>query len=135
LSTRQKAQLLAILSLRSDAGEHTADLEPLHFGIVPNPSRMRMVFIDATSANYRLATIHEPAWFVVSVSVFYRVSKFALSECRNRGLIVSHLVKPVVHLDAYQIRKGGRKLHPIAEEFTTFLKNYIVEWAGKSDLV
>ena len=63
------------------------------------------------------------------------VPSFALSECRSHGLIVSHLAKPVVHLDAYQIRKGGRKLHPIAEEFTAFLKNYIIEWAGKSGLV
>ena len=63
------------------------------------------------------------------------VPSFALSECRNHGLIVSHLVKPVVHLDAYQIRKGGRKFRPIAEEFTAFLKNYIVEWAGKSGLL
>jgi hypothetical protein len=63
------------------------------------------------------------------------VPSFALSACRNHGLIVSHLVKPVVHLDAYQIRKGGRKLHPIAEEFTPFLKNYIVGWAEKSGLV
>jgi LysR family transcriptional regulator, carnitine catabolism transcriptional activator len=62
------------------------------------------------------------------------VPSFALSECRNHGLSVSHLVKPVVHLDAYQIRRGGRKLHPIAEEFTAFLKNYIVEWAQKSGL-
>jgi LysR family transcriptional regulator, carnitine catabolism transcriptional activator len=63
------------------------------------------------------------------------VPSFALSECRNHGLIVSHLVKPVVHLDAYQIRKGGRKLSPVAEEFTAFLKNHVVEWAQKSGLV
>lgn len=62
------------------------------------------------------------------------VPSFALSACRNHGLLVSHLVKPVVHLDAYQIRKGGRKFSPVAEEFTTFLKTYIVEWARKSGL-
>jgi hypothetical protein len=39
-----------------------------------------------------------------------------------------------VHLDFYQIRKGARKLSPVAEEFTAFLKNYIVGWAGKSGL-
>ena len=63
------------------------------------------------------------------------VPSFALQECRNRGLIVSHLTNPVVHLEIYQIRKGGRRLHPVAEEFTAFLKNYIVGWAGKSGLV
>jgi hypothetical protein len=44
----------------------------------------------------------------------------------------SSLVNPTVHLDFYYIRKGGRKLSPVAEEFTAFLKNYIVGWAGKS---
>jgi hypothetical protein len=48
--------------------------------------------------------------------------------------MVSHLVKPVVHLDAYQIRKGARKLHPIAEEFSSFLQLYIVRWAKESGL-
>jgi hypothetical protein len=40
-----------------------------------------------------------------------------------------------VHLDFDQIRKGGRRLSPVAEEFTAFLKNYLVEWARKSGLV
>jgi LysR family carnitine catabolism transcriptional activator len=63
------------------------------------------------------------------------VPSFALPECQRRGLLISSLVNPTVHLDFYQIRKGGRKLSPVAEEFTAFLKNYIVEWAGKSGLV
>jgi len=49
-------------------------------------------------------------------------------------LLISSLVNPTVRLDFYQIRKGGRKLSPVAEEFTAFLKNYIVEWARKSRL-
>ncbi len=63
------------------------------------------------------------------------VPSFAFGECRNKGLLISSLVNPTVHLDFYQIRKGGRKLSPVAEEFTAFLKNYIVEWARKSGLV
>jgi DNA-binding transcriptional LysR family regulator len=63
------------------------------------------------------------------------VPSFALPECQSRGLLISSLVNPTVHLDFYQIRKGGRKLSPVAEEFTTFLKNYIVEWARKYRLV
>jgi hypothetical protein len=49
--------------------------------------------------------------------------------------MINPLLKPTVHLDFYQIRKGGRKLSPVAEEFTAFLKNYIVGWAGRSGLV
>ena len=60
------------------------------------------------------------------------VPSFALQECRNRGLIISHLTNPVVHLEIYQIRKGGRKLHPVAEEFTAFLQSYIASWAEES---
>jgi len=63
------------------------------------------------------------------------VPSFALPECQSRGLLISSLVNPTVHLDFYQIRKGGRKLSPVAEEFTAFLKNYIVEWARKSRLM
>jgi len=63
------------------------------------------------------------------------VPSFALPECRTRGLLISSLISPTVHLDFYQIRKGGRKLSPVAEEFTLFLKNYIVGWSGKSGSV
>jgi DNA-binding transcriptional LysR family regulator len=63
------------------------------------------------------------------------VPSFALPECQNRGLLISSLVNPTVDLDFYQIREGGRKLSPVAEEFTAFLKNYLVEWARKSGLV
>jgi DNA-binding transcriptional LysR family regulator len=62
------------------------------------------------------------------------VPSFALPECRNRGLTVIHLTNPVVRLDCYQIRKGGRRLPPAAEEFTTSLQNYIVSWARESGI-
>lgn len=63
------------------------------------------------------------------------VPSYTLPECRNRGLMINPLLKPNVHLDFYQIRNGGRKLSPVAEEFTVFLKNYIVTWASKSGLL
>jgi LysR family transcriptional regulator, carnitine catabolism transcriptional activator len=55
--------------------------------------------------------------------------------CRNRSIVISRLVNPVVHLDSYQIRHGGRKLPPVAEEFTSFLQSYIASWAGRSGLL
>ena len=63
------------------------------------------------------------------------VPSFVLPDCQNRGLMISPLVNPSVHLDFYQIRKGGRKLSPVAEEFTAFLRGYIVPWASKSGLL
>jgi LysR family carnitine catabolism transcriptional activator len=50
------------------------------------------------------------------------VPSFALPECQNRGLVMSRLINPAVHLDLCQIRKGGKRLPPIAEEFTSFLQ-------------
>ena len=60
------------------------------------------------------------------------VPSFALQECRNRGLIISHLTNPVVHLEIYQIRKGGRRLHPVAEEFIACLQGYVASWVKES---
>ena len=63
------------------------------------------------------------------------VPSFALPECQNRGVVMSRLINPVVHLDFYQIRHGGRKLPPVAEEFTSFLQSYIARWAGRSGVL
>ena len=60
------------------------------------------------------------------------VPSFVLPDCRSRGLIISPLINPRVHLDFYQIRNGGRKLSPFAEEFTAFLTDCIVLWTSKS---
>jgi DNA-binding transcriptional LysR family regulator len=63
------------------------------------------------------------------------VPSFALPDCRNRGVVTSRLVSPAVRLDFYQIRRGGRKLPPVAEDFTEFLQGYIAGWAERSGLV
>lgn len=60
------------------------------------------------------------------------VPYFAFPECHRRGLMMSRLVNPAVNYDFYQIRKGGRKLPAAAEEFTSFLKDYIAGWARAS---
>jgi LysR family carnitine catabolism transcriptional activator len=58
---------------------------------------------------------------------------FAFPECHRRGLAMSRLVNPAVNYDFYQIRKGERKLPAAAEEFTSFLKDYIAAWARNTD--
>ena len=50
----------------------------------------------------------------------------------NHGLRMSRLVNPVAHLDFCQIRRGGRRLPAVAEEFTVFLRHYISARAGKA---
>jgi DNA-binding transcriptional LysR family regulator len=63
------------------------------------------------------------------------VPSFALPECQNRKLVMSRLVNPVVPLDFLQIRRGGRKFAPVAEEFTAFLQSYIAKWAERSGIL
>ena len=50
----------------------------------------------------------------------------------NRGLRMRRLVNPVAHLDFCQIRRSGRRLPVVAEEFTEFLRHYISARAGKA---
>ena len=63
------------------------------------------------------------------------VPSFTLPECQRRGLQMSRLINPVVHLDLCQIRKGGKHLPPIAEEFTSFIQTYLSSWAGRSGIL
>jgi hypothetical protein len=49
-----------------------------------------------------------------------------LPACRNQRVIMSRLINPKVTLDFYQIRNLGRKLPPVADEFTAYLQGYIV---------
>ena len=63
------------------------------------------------------------------------IPSYALPACRNRKLAMSRLINPVVPLDFSQIRLGGRKLPPAAEDFTSFLQSYIASWAGRSGIL
>jgi LysR family carnitine catabolism transcriptional activator len=63
------------------------------------------------------------------------IPSYGLPACRDRKLVMSRLVNPVVPLDFSQIRRAGRKLPPVAEEFTSFLQSYIARWAGLSGIL
>ena len=63
------------------------------------------------------------------------IPSYALPACRNRKLAMSQLINPVVPLDFSQIRLGGRKLPPVAGDFTSFLQSYIASWAGRSGIL
>jgi LysR family transcriptional regulator, carnitine catabolism transcriptional activator len=54
---------------------------------------------------------------------------------RDRKVVMSRLINPVVRLDFSQIRRAGRKLPPVAEEFTSFLQSYSARWAGRSGVL
>jgi LysR family transcriptional regulator, carnitine catabolism transcriptional activator len=63
------------------------------------------------------------------------VPSFVLPACRNRRVVMSRLINPVVNLDFSWISVRGKKLPPGAEEFTYFLKCYIARWAGHSGIL
>ena len=63
------------------------------------------------------------------------VASFALPACRYRNVVMSHLTNPTVTLDFHQIRHRGRKLPPAADDFTSFLQNYIAGWAGRAGVL
>jgi LysR family transcriptional regulator, carnitine catabolism transcriptional activator len=60
------------------------------------------------------------------------IPSYGQLACRDRRVVVSRLVNPVVHVDASQVRRAGSKLPPIAEEFTSFLQSQVASWAGRS---
>ena len=63
------------------------------------------------------------------------IPSFCLPACRNRKVVTSRLINPRVTLDLHQIRHLGRKLSPVADEFTTFLQSYIGSWAGRAGIL
>lgn len=63
------------------------------------------------------------------------IPSYATPACRNRRVVMSRLVNPVVPLDFSQIRLGGRKLRPVADDFTSFVQSYIASWAGRSGIL
>jgi LysR family carnitine catabolism transcriptional activator len=63
------------------------------------------------------------------------IPSFVLPACRNRKVVLSRLIKPVVNLDLCWISNRGKKLPPGADDFTTFLKSYIARWAGRSGIL
>jgi DNA-binding transcriptional LysR family regulator len=63
------------------------------------------------------------------------IPSFGLLACRNRKVVMSRLINPVVNMDFHQIRKRGRQLSASADEFSYFLKNYIARWAGPAGIL
>src|SRR5579859_2792076 len=63
------------------------------------------------------------------------VPSWALAACRNRKVVMSRLINPVVNLDFYQISHRGKQLPPGANDFTSFLQSYIARWAGRAGIL
>lgn len=53
------------------------------------------------------------------------VPSWALAACRNRKVVMSRLINPVVNLDFYRISSRGKQRPPGGNDFTSFLQSYI----------
>jgi LysR family carnitine catabolism transcriptional activator len=63
------------------------------------------------------------------------IPSYGLLARRDRGIVKSRLINPAVQVDFHQIRHGGKKLLPAADEFTLFLKDHISSWARRSGVL
>ena len=63
------------------------------------------------------------------------IPSFGMPACRNRKVVTSQLINPIVRFDFHMISRRGRELPPGADEFTSFLKSYIATWAGRAGVL
>jgi hypothetical protein len=63
------------------------------------------------------------------------VRSWARAAGRNRKVVMSRLINPVVNLDLYQISNRGKQLPSGANDFTSLLKSYITRWAGRAGIL
>jgi LysR family carnitine catabolism transcriptional activator len=63
------------------------------------------------------------------------IPSFGMPACRNRKVVMSQLIDPMVRFDFHLISRRGRQLPPETAEFTSFLKSYIATWAGRAGVL
>jgi LysR family transcriptional regulator, carnitine catabolism transcriptional activator len=62
------------------------------------------------------------------------IPSFGLAACRNRKVVTSRLINPVVDVEFHQISNRGKKLPPGADEFSAFLKSFFARELATSVL-
>ena len=59
------------------------------------------------------------------------IPSFGVALCKDRDIVMSRLVDPVVTMEFHQITQRGRSLPDGADEFMGFLKTHIAGWATR----
>jgi DNA-binding transcriptional LysR family regulator len=63
------------------------------------------------------------------------IPSFGMPACRNRKVVMSQLINPLVRIDFHLISNRGRKPPSGADEFISFLKSYVATWAGRAGVL
>jgi len=63
------------------------------------------------------------------------IPSIGLALCKNRDVVATRLVDPVVSMEFHQITQRGRSLPEGADEFVDFLKTYIAGWATRAGIL
>jgi LysR family transcriptional regulator, carnitine catabolism transcriptional activator len=63
------------------------------------------------------------------------IPSFGIPACRNRNVVMTRLINPVVTVDFHQIRNRAIRLPAGADAFTSFLQDYIARWAGRAGIL
>jgi DNA-binding transcriptional LysR family regulator len=63
------------------------------------------------------------------------IPSFGIALCKDREIVMSRLVDPVVTMEFHQVTQRGRSLPEGANEFMGFLKTYIAGWAARLGIV
>lgn len=63
------------------------------------------------------------------------IPSFGIPAGRNRRVVLTRLINPVVPVDFHQIRSRAAKLPAGADAFTAHLQDYIARWAGRAGIL
>jgi DNA-binding transcriptional LysR family regulator len=63
------------------------------------------------------------------------IPSFGIALCKDRDVVMSRLIDPVVTMEFHQITQRGRSLPEGADEFISFLKTYVAGWAARNGVV
>jgi DNA-binding transcriptional LysR family regulator len=104
---------------------------PLQQFVDKQLARAGVVYEPALVVNY----LHTQIAMVEVGEGMAIIPSYGQLVCQDRKVVMSRLINPVVHVDACQVRRAGRKLPPAAEEFTSFLQSHIAGCAGRSGIL
>jgi len=63
------------------------------------------------------------------------IPSFGIALCKDREIVMSRLIDPVVTIEFHQIMQRGRALPEGADEFMSFLKTYVAGWAARNGII